>query len=230
MSLLTIVTKACSRLSLAVPTTVMANTNAQVVQLKELAQEEGKNLASKVIWKALTAEKTFTTTAAAVQTGAVPSDFDYLIPDTMFNRTARRRIDGPISADEWQVLQAAIIGRVFSAFRFRGSNILITPTPTAGETVAYEYVTKNWCQSSVGAGQSVWTADTDTALIDEELHTQGIVWRFLKMRGMDHQDAFRDYTQNVLQAIMREGSRPRLYLDGTNRILRAPNRDYFVST
>lgn len=230
MSLLTIVTKACSRLSLAIPTTVMASTNAQVIQLKELAQEEGKDLARRVMWKALISEKTFTTTAAAIQTGAIPSDFDYILPDTMFNRTARRRIDGPISADEWQVLQAAIIGRVFPAFRFRGSKILITPTPTAGQTVAYEYITKNWCQSSGETAQSAWTADSDTALIDEELHTQGLVWRFLKMRGMDHQDAFRDYTQNVMQSILREGARSRLYLDGTNRILRAPNRDYFVST
>lgn len=229
MSLLTIVTKACSRLSLAVPTSVISNTNAQVVQLLELAQEEGKNLASRAMWKALTAEKTFTTTAAAVQASSVPSDFDYIIPDTMFNRSTRRRVDGPISAEEWQVLQSAIVGRVFAAFRFRGSDILITPTPAAGETVAYEYISKNWCQTSGGTKQAAWAADTNTALIDEELHIQGLVWRFLKMRGMDHQDAFRDYTQNVMQAIMREGGRPRIYLDGVNRILRSPNRDYFVN-
>ena len=213
MSLLTIVSNACARLSIAVPTTVVGNTTAQIVQMLYLAQEEGKNSSRRCALKALQAEKTFTTTAAAVQASSVPSDFDWMIPETMFNRTQRRAVDGPIDPKDWQLLQAALVGRVFLAYRIRGSDILITPTPTAGATIAYEYVSKNWCSSSGSTGQAAWAADTDTAKLDEEIFTQGLVWRFLKMRGMDHTDYFVDYEKNILQAMMREGSRPRLQTD-----------------
>jgi hypothetical protein len=213
MSLLTIISSACARLSIAAPTIVVGNTAAQIVQMLYLAQEEGKNSARRCAWKALQAEKTFATTAAAVQTGAVPTDFDWMIPETIFNRTQRRAVDGPVAPQDWQLLQASLVGRVFLAYRILGSDMLITPTPTAGQTIAYEYVSKNWCASSGGTGQAAWAADTDTAKLDEEIFTQGVVWRFLKMRGMDHTDYYADYEKNILQAMMREGSRPRLSTD-----------------
>lgn len=215
MSLLTIMASVCSRLSIAIPTTVVSNTSAQVSQLLYLAQEEGEDLASRCAWKALMKEKTFTVTLAAAQTGALPTDFDWMIPETIFNRTERRAVEGPIDPADWQLLQAGLVGRVFQAYRIRGDELLITPTPTAADTIAYEYVSKNWCESSGGTGQAAWAADTDLPLIDAELHTQGIVWRFLKMRGMDHADYYRDYEKNVMKAMIREGTRPRIQLDDT---------------
>lgn len=215
MSLLTIVQGAFARLNLNVPSAVVANTTKEVVEMYNLAKEEGKALARRATWKALQAEKTFTTTVAAAQTSALPSDFDWMLPDTMFNRTKNRRVDGPIEADEWQLIQSSLVTRVFPAFRIRGTSLLLTPSPTVTtDTIAYEYMTKNWCTTSGGTGQATWAADSDLAVLDDEFHTLGIMWRFLKMRGLDYGDHFAAYEHEVKQAMARDGARPRLNLNG----------------
>lgn len=228
MSLLTIVQGACARLPITtIPTVVTTSTDNTVLGLYYLAQQEGKELARRCAWKALTAEKTFTTVATAAQTSALASDYDWIIPDTMFNRTTNRRVTGPASPEQWQLTQASLVTHVYPMFRIRGTSLLITPTPTAGDTVAYEYVTKNWCQSSGSTAQSAWAADTDTALLDEELMTLGLVWRWKRSKGLDAVAEFDTYQSEVLKAVMREGVRPRISTDAD---VRTPGADVIAGT
>lgn len=213
MSLLTLIQNAQDRLSLERTSAVVASNDDTVRQLYGLAQQEGKELARAGSWQALTAEKTFTTVAAAAQTSSVASDFDWYIPETMFNRTTRRYVAGPLTNAQWQLAQASLVTLVNPAFRIRLGTIYMSPTPSAGDTVAYEYITKNWCQTSGGTGQAAWAADTDTALLDEELHTLGVVWRFKKSKGLDYSEDFTTYEIQVAKALIRDGGRPRLSSD-----------------
>jgi hypothetical protein len=230
MTLLTIAQDACDRLSLPRPAAVISSNDQTAAVMRGLAQQEGKELARRVAWKALTAEHTFTTVATEAQDStAFPTSSsvridEWILPQTCFNRTSRRRMSGPLSAEQWQHYKSSLVTYVNPAFRIRGTSFLITPTPSAGNTVAYEYVTKRWCQSNAGAAQAAWTADNDTALLDEELHTLGIVWRFRKSKGLEYAEDFRAYEVAVEQAMMREGTRPRLSTDGMQheRIPTAP--------
>jgi hypothetical protein len=210
VTLLTIVDNAADRIGVVRPTAVVASTDQQVLRLLGYANQEGKDLAQRVDWKVLTAEKTFTTTAAAVQASAIPSDFDRMIDQSFFNRTRKRRVEGPISAEDWQYTQAVVATTLVSSFRIRGTDLLMTPTPSAGDTCAYEYVSKNWCQSSLAVGQTVWTADTDTGILDEELMTLGIIWRFKKGQGLSYDEDFRSYELKLAQLAARDGGKPRL--------------------
>ncbi len=218
MTILSIVRAASSRLSLPIPAAVVSATDKTTIDMLALAQQEGMELSRRTAWKALTAEKTFSTTAASAQTGALPSDLDWIIPETMFNRDLKWRVVGPISSDEWQLIQASLTSTVFPAFRIRGTSLLMTPTPTAGQTVGYEYITKNWCQSSLGAPQAAWTADSDTAILDEELHTLGLIWRFLRSKGLDFTAELAEYEKQVSQAMLREGVRPVISTDPNVRL------------
>lgn len=217
MSLLTIVQNACDRLSLERPTVVVSSTDVNVRTLYGLAQQEGKELASRGTWTVLQSIQTITTTATELQSSAIPSDFDYIIPDTMFNRTTRRKVEGPLTPTEWEYTKATLVVRVNPCFRIIGSDFYINPIPAAGNTIAFEYVSKNWCQSAGGTGQSAWAADTDTAKIDEELHTLGLVWRFKKSKGLDYGEDFSSYERNVAQVIQRDGPKPRIYTDAMGR-------------
>lgn len=216
MTALTIVQKACSRLGITSPTALFSSTDDQIIQLRNLMNQEGAELAkggpTGHAWQALTTEKTFTTTAAAIQTSAVPTDFDWFVNDTMWNRTARLKMVGPVSAEEWQTYQAiSIISLPNAVFRFRGGSLLIYPSPTAGQTAAYEYVSIYWASGS----KSAMTADTDTALIDEGLITLGVIWRFLAAKGLDYAESFRTYQVEVNKAIGRDGGRRKANLAGT---------------
>lgn len=222
MSLLTICQNAANRMGLPAITVIATSTGVTERNLMALANQEGKELGRAYSWQALTKEKTFTTTAAAVQTGAIPDDFDWIIPDTVFNRTTRRRFTGPLNADEWQTDQAMLVGRVFDSFRIRGNDFLISPTPPAGETVAFEYLTRNWAKDADATAQASMSKDTDTAVLDEELVTLGVIWRFRQSKGLDYAEAFNSYQKQVAQAVMRDGAKPRLDM-GAGPVARVPN-------
>ena len=209
MSLLTICQDAARRIGLTPPDTVISSVESNAIALLGFAQEEGKELARRATWQKITKEATFSTTASDLDY-ALESDFDWYLPDTMFNRTSNRQVAGPISAAEWQRIQASLVTLVNPGFRFRGGLILISPTPSATETVAYEYMSNQWCESVGGTDQSAWAADTDLPLLNEELHTLGIVWRFKQAKGYDYSEAFRAYETQVTLAMLRDGAKPRL--------------------
>jgi hypothetical protein len=223
MTLLSIVRNASDRLGLTRPSGVIASTDQQVLTLLGLAQEEGMDLLKRHTWQALQTEYTFPTVNGTASY-ALPSAFDALIKDTVFNRTRRRRMYGDLTPEQWQETQSSLVTMVNPAFRIRGSLFYISPTPTAAETIAYEYLSKNWCQSSGGTGQAAWAADTDTGVLDEELMTLGLKWRWKKSKGLDYAEDFTSYEIRVSKAILDDGARMRIDTSNSerDRVPRAP--------
>lgn len=217
MTMLAVVQNACDRLGINRPTAAYTSTDQQIIQLVGLAQQEGKELAKRHTWQALTTEKTFTSIAAETQTGAIPDDFDRFIDDTFFNRSQTRHVRGPLTPQEWQFHKGVAATTIIEAFRVRGSAILLTPTPSAGQTYAYEYVSKNWCESSAGTDQAAWAADTDVGLLPEELMTLGLIWRWQKSKGFDYAESFRTYEMQVAIATSRDGGKPTLNFSTSSR-------------
>jgi hypothetical protein len=194
MSLLSIIAGACGQLNLVTPASVVGSTDQQTLQLLALARQGGKELARRFDWQVLTREAIFTTVAAEQQAAlsSVVNDFARVIDETMWNRTQSRPVRGPLTPQQWQRRKAAAApAGVDLCFRIRGDAILFNPLPPAGETVAFEYISSQWCRAAGGAPQSDWAADSDTALIDEEILRLDLVWRFLKAKGLDYAEEFR---------------------------------------
>jgi hypothetical protein len=226
MSLLSICAAAADELGLAEPSAIVGMSDDQdAVTLLRMAKEEGRTLARRCKWEALTREHTFSTVAADIQVSSIPVDFESMVPDTVFNRTTRRRVAGPLTAEEWQSYKSSLVTRVDPAYRIRQGAFLMTPQPPAGETIAYEYVSKYWCVSSGGTRQETWLADTDTALLDEGVIVLGVIWRYRKTRGLEYQEDFAEYNRQVMDLIHRDGTRPRLSSDyiQTDRVPTAPD-------
>lgn len=225
MSLLSLIQAVCNTpgVGIAEPSTVVNSGDVSIDELLELANQEGQELSRQHDWAVLLKEQTFSTSAAAAQTGAIPSDFDRFINDSIYNRTTDRKLIGPISPQQWQAIQAnGTVSTVIQSFRIRGTDFLITPTPSAGQTIAFEYVSKNWCESSGGTDQSAWAADTDVGLLDERLMKLGIVYRWRKKRGFSWQDAFEEYTTEWMKAAGRSGGAPTLMLNSRPTFRRYP--------
>ncbi len=192
------------------PSTVIGSSDQQIRQLLGLAQQEGKELAKRHNWQALTTEKTITATATETQTGAIPTDFDRILNGTFHNRTAHRYVEGPLDAVEWQRHKALTTTLLFDAFRIRGNNILLAPTPNADDVYAYEYISLYWVATlaaSTTPAQAAWAVDTDLGILSEELMADGVVWRFLKAKGLDYAEAFRTYEAQVMLATARDGGK-----------------------
>ena len=224
MSLLTIVQDACDLLSIPRPDSVEDSTDQQVRQLFVLANEEGRELSKGYDWQVLREQYTFTTVASAAQTSAVPADLDHFISNSFFNRTTRRNIIGPITPQQWQAIQAQPqLNRVFLAFVQRHGQFLVTPTPAAGETIAYEYITKNWAYSDTDVPKDRFTADTDETFLDEWLFVLGLRWRFLKSKGLEYAEDFRTYQTQINQVMARDGGNSELSITGDDSYVLSPN-------
>lgn len=223
MTVLSMIGQAAKRLGLTAPSAVIGNTNKEVIQLLNLANEEGDDLAQRHRWQRLINESTFTSVATESQgamTTLAGAAFGWICNDTVWNRSRNRKMF-PVDDTQWQAMKSNTITGPDEYFRIRGNNFIVIPTMTAGHTVAFEWVSKNWCQSSGGTGQSAWTADTDTGVLSETLMLQGVIWRFKKYKGLDYAEDFNQYEAMVANAVARDGAKKRLATSGpvTTRFL-----------
>mgnify|MGYP003630043094 FL=1 len=217
MTILSIIQDVAEDLAITAPSSVIGNTDKQVIQLLRMAQREGKNLGARHNWSFMQKEATFTQAAAALQgtiASLIGSDYESIKNDTMWNRTTQLPILGPLAPRDWQALQAFPVTGPYPQYRIQGKSIYFSPVPSnATDTIALEYKSKNWCESSGGSGQVAWADDTDVGLLDEDIMTLGILWRWYARKGLDYAQDFADYEQRVANAIARDGGQRHLRLD-----------------
>jgi len=219
MSLLTVIQNVCGRTNIPVPNSVMGTTtDAQVLQLLRLLEEEGNDLADRGPWNALTNEFTLTTQAQEDQgalTSIATNGFKYIKNGTFFDRTDTLPIYGPLSDQEWQDRKARNVSGPRYYYRIRGEHLLSNPIPTAGHTWAAEYISKNWILGADGTTyKQYFTLDTDTILLPEELVLAGLRWRWKKEKGFSYEEDFRTYEMQVMNALGRDGGKPVLNMAG----------------
>lgn len=176
-----------------VPSTIANNTDATAELCLSLVNRLGRELALKYDFEILLAEATFSTVASTASY-SLASDFRKFARMTQWDRGQYQRIVGPVSPSQWQAFQSANVNAsAVSYFRVQGGTLNLYPTPASVYTVAYEYYSKNWCETSVGTGQTAFAADTDVPLLDDELLILGLKARFLRSRGEPYDEAMEDY-------------------------------------
>lgn len=226
-TLLQIVQQVANLVAIPAPSAVVGSTDQQVIQLGALAQEAGQELARNRDWQALTRQHLFYTTATPDQTAdAIPDDLDHFIPNSFFNRTTRRGMIGPVTPQIWQAIQTLpAFATPYLMWRERENDFLATPTPEAGNEIAYEYITKNWVEAANGDGKESFTADTDTPLISGRLIVLSTRWRFLSAKGLDYAEALATYERELQRVAARDGGPGSLTIGGPYNagILNYPN-------
>lgn len=228
MSLLSLVQKFTRRTALPVPTTVVGNNDPQVAQILTTLEEECIELAARHQWKSLINECTFLALATESQgtlasLGSGPTTTNglrYILNGVMWNRSLKIPIYGPLDPQKWQEIKANT-SLSFGQYRIRGvttgtqATLIITPVPTAGHTIAFEYVTDNWCLNGT-TPSAVFVADTDTVLLAESLVNAGLKWRWKKEKGLAYGEDFNSYERMVTNAIGRDGTKASINLQGTD--------------
>lgn len=219
MSLLTTITQVCRRIGITAPSTVSGSSDPAIIQLMAIANEEGQDLSARYPWQGIRQESTFTTTATEDQgliTTLAGSDFRYILNDIMWNRSLLRPVFGPLGPQGWQALKARNVTGPFTQFIMRGNHVRFIPVPVAGNTIAFEWISKNWVSVTLtSTTSSTWTADADTGLIDEEIMTQGIIWRWQAAKGLDYAENYNKYERLVADQMTRDGGKARLNLGGS---------------
>ena len=218
MTLLSICTSAAQSVGIAAPSIIVGNSDDNAVRLLALAQRAGKSLFKRANWTILQKEYTFPTVASTAEYD-LPSDFDHFIDDTAWDRTFFWSIRGPLSPQEWQILKSGLATSVALRKRFRvkqsvastGDKFFIDPTPSAVNTIVFEYVSNAWCNSASGTGQTAWAADTDVGVLEEYLIELELIWRIQERLGMAYQEAKAEADLEINRAIARDGGAPVLF-------------------
>jgi len=218
MSLLTIARSVSVRVMAQNITVAATSTDPRIVQIIELINEEGQELSDKYDWQSLTHESSFSAVATEVQgtiTTLTGPDFNFIVNETMWNRSQRRPVFGPKSTQEWQQLKAQFMQGPWIQYRLRGNEVIFLPTPTAGDQIYFEWCSKYWCTDSTGVtGKTAMTVDTDIGVLDERLLVLGGIWRFKKANKLDYGGDYDTYMQAIDTAAGRDGSKARLNLIG----------------
>lgn len=196
MSLLTVCQDALQRLTgFEVPSNYFGNTNLTAVACVALVKAEGRALVREHRWDSLVTSYTFTT-VSGTDTYDLPADFMAFGNRSQFDRMNTRRLAGPTSPSDWQELKSTVIGStgLVRFFRKVGSTIVIHPVPSAtGDTLAFDYYSKNWVVDVASVAYDAPTADNNTFRLDEELLTLGLKWRFLQAKGLPFEPEYKEY-------------------------------------
>jgi hypothetical protein len=204
MSLLTIVRDAAVEVGVPQPDTVIGNPDGTAAKLLRMAQRVGRDIVARADFSALRVASTFAAVAGEAQAGVIPTDFARLVPESLWDRTNDRLLAGPINGARYQALVATMPGDGFARwFTLRGTTLAIYPAMSGGETCAFEYISRNFCETAEGVGRASWQADTDVGRVSEELITLGVVAFFLKSHSFDNWPAaMADYEARLTTDLM----------------------------
>jgi len=214
MTLLSICKDAAYEVQIAAPATIVGNTSTDALRFFRYANKVGIDLMKRFTWQDLRTEKTFTALGQSEQTSILPSDFDRFVPETFWDRTNQILVSGPVPPVRWNGLKASSYDGAARRFIYRGDSIFVIPVFDGGESLAFEYVSKNWAQSSGGTPQEKFQADTDVSVINEELITLGVVYRWLLSEDQPYQEVKREFEDKAWEYYKTDQSAPEVLVAG----------------
>lgn len=165
----------------------------------------------------------------AKDTYAVPPDFSWFINRTMWDRTNRWELIGPVSPqmDQWQRSGVVTTGprRRWRQIGLPPNCWRLWPPPTAPSdypgTLVYEYNSGWWARDDGGAPKARMSIDTDYPVISDQALILSTKWRLWQAKGFDYAAFQQEYLDYVSRLAGRDGGSPDLSLSGnlSNRLL-----------
>jgi hypothetical protein len=175
MSLLSICQNASDEIGTGTrPASLIGSLDPDAQLFLRIANKVGEYLKDCAVWSKLRKERTFTGISGEEQTGILPDDFDRFVAETFWNRSVPVLMVGPIGAVRWQSEKANSYAGSTPLFALRGGSVFVIPALISGESLAFEYVTTEWCKTGA-TGNTAWATDDDTAVLSEELFTLGVI-------------------------------------------------------
>lgn len=198
-----------------------ASTDENILQLTALLTRAGRMLVRARPWSHLVQEYTFSTVNGTASY-ALPTGFERFRDSTAWNRDTTMPMGGPLNSAQWQAVKAQTSsGMVVRPFRIQGNLLYIYPTPSAAETIAYEYVSRYWVmptgQTSPTTDEA--TATTDTIWLDEPLVVAALKLAFRRAKGFDTTAAQAEFDEVYSAAAGGDGAAPVLHLTSPSGVV-----------
>jgi hypothetical protein len=145
-------------------------------------------------------------TAAAISFAKVkyslPSDYEAIVPRTMWDKSKHWEMLGPEDAQQWEWLLSGYIStgpRI--RWRLYGDYFQIWPPVTTAEYLGFEYRSKGWANAANGTVKNSFTVDTDTCIYPDRLMVLSIKLKYFEAKGFDTTAMFRNYREELNAAM-----------------------------
>ncbi len=146
MSLLTIAQTCAKRLQITSPSAVIGNTDNNMVLLLAMIEDGVQNIRNEFLWPELQREWLFYT-IPGVDAYPLPGDFNNALVESVWNRTQKWPLLGPVDASSWQTYKSGLVPTLpRQRYRIKGfsnNQFFIDPTPTVSELCVQEYISRN---------------------------------------------------------------------------------------
>jgi hypothetical protein len=214
------------------PTDIASSTDARAITLRSLLKASMEELARKN-WPVLLKEHTFDTVDGTSEYN-LPADFGKFVSNTAFDRDEYYKLRGSMSPEQWQFLKASgVLGDSLTGvkqFRISSypSKFKITPTPSEATSIYYEYLSSYMAVDDDGVEIPACIANTDVPKFDASLIKRDLKWRYLKTRGFDYAEDFREAKDAIDAAFAAAIAQPNVELGGGTDV--GPLTDGYVPT
>jgi hypothetical protein len=165
---------------------------------------------------AATATNTNVSMAFGQQAYSLPSDYDFMISGTQWDRGYRWQVFGPLTPQEWQVLKSGLSPTgPRRRFRLMGGMYYLDPVPYDSNLLVYEYYSNAFANPlGVTTTQATaFTNDTDTYVLPDDLMILGLKFRYRQAKGLEYEDAFDNYQRALQRELGRDTGSRTLRLD-----------------
>ena len=137
----------------------------------------------------------------------LPTDYDAIVPRTMWDKSKRWELLGPEDAQQWEWLLSGYIStgpRI--RWRLLGQTFQIWPGTSTNELLSFEYRSKGWALSATGTVQNSFTADTDTCIYPDRVMVLSTKLKYFQAKGFDTTALYRDYREELETSIAQNTS------------------------
>jgi len=177
-----------------------ASKDPAFVQMTYLINTAGEEIAKMYPWELLNREESITTLNGDTGDYPLPTDFNYMINQSGWERSQQVPLFGPLSAQEWQYLlgRNLVTSTIYASFRINEGLFKLFPQPPpVGLDIHYEYISKNWVSDGMTPPtyKDLVSVGSDVPQYDKTLIARYLKVKFLEAKGFDTTKAQDDFNQ-----------------------------------
>jgi hypothetical protein len=180
---------AASRIMGVRPDVFFSSTNALEGDLTELVNAVAKDIIKSNDWRVLTKLCTLTGDGTS-ESFNLPDDYDRMQKGSSL-QSATAPLYGyqpVVDPDEWLTLQMPYGVSSLGRWIKLGGQIHIMPKPALGQEIKFFYQSNRFAKDENGTPKASFEKDNDSFLLDEELLTLGLIWRYRQQKRIDYTD------------------------------------------
>lgn len=200
-----LINRAAVEVGLNADTDPVGSPDETYVQMQALLDSAGQELVNLFDWPILIREWAIDTSADPTGKYALPSDFDHMVNQTVWDTVNTVPVAGPLSPQQWTYLEGRnlVSQTIYASLREFENLLQLYPQPAPPTVITLEYISRNWVAEQVAnnpTSDSVGTG-SDLVLYDPLLIVKMLKMKYLQAKGLPSQDAAMEF-DTVLQSRM----------------------------